>query len=210
MTHWLEEAEKDLQQEPKKLRVCWTRIQQKTDDIKKNYEANKEAYDGFINTMQNICQRANNLPPEAREPWGIIESKAKESKLDSHLVSFLTRERFDMRVPTKFFPFMKLRHYKHVRKIMFSVSKDMGMANVEVYEDFIAKTRLNKKDGSEDKNTFDDGLERFRLVYHYTLNDLNDNLALKILDWLAFREDMEYLSFTEKDIKRLGQTRSSM
>lgn len=210
MTHWLNEAENEIQQEPTKPKVSRTRIQQKIEDINKNYEANKEAYDGFINNLFNLCQRANNLPSEAREPWGIIETKARESKMNSHLFSFLTHERFDMRVTTKSFPFMKLRHYKHLRKVMFSVSKTMGMVNVEVYEDFVAKTRLNKDDGTKEKDVVNDGLDRFHLVYHYAIKELNDKLAIKLLDWLAFKEEMDYLPFTEKDVKRVGKRRSTM
>jgi hypothetical protein len=210
MTHWLEEAELEKQDGPKKKqKVSRTVIQQKTEDIRQNYKVNNEAYDGFINAFFSICQRANNLPPELREPWGMIESKAKESKMDSHLYSFLSRERFDMRVPTKSFPFMKLRHFKHVRQIMFSVSKDMGMSNVEIYENYITKTRLNKEDGSEDKPDRDDGLDRFHLVYHYPIDLLDNKLALTIIDWLAFKEEIDHLPFKEDQIKRVGKTRTA-
>jgi hypothetical protein len=210
MTHWLEEAEKEKLQEPKKHKVSRTIIQQKADDIKKNYEANKDAYDDFIQSLFVLCQRANNLPPGARDPWGIIEAKAKKSKMDSHLVSFLTRERFDMRVPTKSFPFMKLKHYKHIRQVMFSISKEMGMTNVEVYEDFVTKRRLNKDDGNQEKDIVDDGLDRMHIVYHYSIKELEEGLALKILDFLVFKKDAEHLPFTKKDIKRIGRTRSTM
>jgi len=210
MTHWLEEAEQGLEEEPqKKRKLSRTIVQQKAENIRKNYEANKDAYDGFINNLFSVCQRANNLPPEMREPWRMIESKAKVSKLDSHLFSFISRERFDMRVATKSFPFIKLRHYKHVRKIMVSVSKDLGMANIEVYDDFIAKKRLNKTDGSEEKHDRDDGLDRFHVVYHYPINLLGKEIALKILDWLVFKEEVEYLPFKEEQIKRVGKTRSA-
>lgn len=210
MTHWLEEAEHEKQEDPRrKQKVSRTIIQQKTEDIRKNYEANKEAYDNFINALFSVCQRANSLPAEMREPWGIIETKAKESKLNSHLFSFLTRERFDMRAPTKSFPFMKLQHYKHVRKIMFSVSKDMGMANVEVYEDYVVKSRLNNEDGSQEKTKINDGLDRFHLVYHYTIGEMNDPLTMQILDWLAFKEEIDYMPFKKEQIKRLGKIQSA-
>jgi hypothetical protein len=209
MAHWLEEAENEKQEEVKKPRVSRTKIQQKTEDIRKNYEANKEAYDGFINSLFTLCQRANNLPPESREPWGMIESKSKESKLNSHLYSFSTRERFDMKVPIKSFPFIKLRHFKHVRKVMFSVSKTHGMSNIEILDDYIAKTRLSKDDGVDIKEVIDDGLERYHLIFHIAIKDLNEALTLKLLDWLAFRKDLDHLPFTEKDIKRNGKTRTS-
>jgi hypothetical protein len=210
MTHWLEEAELEKQDGlKKKKKVSRNVIQQKTEDIRQNYKANNEVYDGFINAFFATCQRANNLPPELREPWGLIESKAKENKMDNHLYSFISRERFDMRVPTKSFPFMKLRHFKHVRKIMFSISKDMGMTNIEVFEDYVAKTRLNKVDGTEDKPDKYDGLDRFHLVYHYAINMLDNNLALKILDWLAFKEEIDHLPFKKDQIKRVGKRRTA-
>ena len=209
MAHWLEEAENEKQEEVKKPRVSRTEIQQKTEDIRQNYETNKKAYDDFITALFTLCQRANTLPPESREPWNIIESKARESKMNSHLYSFITRERFDMRAPIKSFPFIKLRHFKHVRKVMFSVSKTLGMVNIEVYEDYIAKTRISKDDGGEIKEVVDDGLERYHLIYHFAIKDLNEDLSLKLLDWLTFREDLEHLPFTKKDIKRTGKTRAS-
>jgi len=205
----LEEAEKEKPEEVHKPRVSRTKIQQKIEDIKQNYEANKKAYDDFINALFSLCQRANTLPPESREPWGLIESKAKESKMNSHLYSFLTRERFDMRVPTKSFPFIKLRHFKHVRKVMFSISTTLDMVNVEVYEDYIAKTRLSENYDSDNKYSGDDGLDRYHFVYHYAIKELNETLALNLLDWMAFREDIDHLPFTTEDIKRNGKTRPS-
>ncbi len=209
MTHWLEEAEKRDQQEPEKPKVSQVKVQQKIDDTRKNYDSNKEAYDSFINSFFSLCQRANNLPPDSREPWGIIEAKARKSKMNSHLFSFQSRERFDKRVSTKSFPFMKMRHYKHIRKIMVSVSKDMGMANVEVYENYLAKTKMNMDDGSYEKPPSNDGLDRFHFVYHYPIKQLNDKTGLDLLDWLVCKNELKHLPFKKEDIKRLGKIRST-
>ena len=209
MEHWLEQAENKKQEKVNKSKVSRTKIRRKMEGIKQNYEANKEAYDGFINSLFTTCQRANNLPPEAREPWDNIESQARTSKLDNHYFTFGARERFDKKVPAKTFPFIKTRHYKHVRKIMIAVSETLGMVNIEVYEDYLAKTRLLTDDKSDYSTFIDDGLERSHYIYHYSIKDLNESLMLNLLDWLVFMKDLIHLPFKEKDIKRPMQIRSS-
>lgn len=206
MTHWLEEAENKKQEKVNKSKVSRTKIRHKMEEIKQNYEANKEAYDGFINSLFTLCQRANNLPPEAREPWEEIESKARKSKLDNHYFTFGTRERFDKKVPTKSFPFIKTRHYKHVRKIMIAVSETIGMVNIEVYEDYLAKTRLLTDNKSDESTFIDDGIERSHFIYHYSIKDLNENLKLNLLDWLVFKKGIQHLPFNKEDIKRPAKT----
>ncbi len=206
MTHWLEEAENKKQEKVNKSKVSRTKIRNKMEGIKQNYETNKEVYDGFINSLFTVCQRANNLPPESRQPWDAIESKARASKLDNHYFTFGTKERFDKKVPTKTFPFIKTRHYKHVRKIMIAISETIGMVNIEVYQDYLAKTRLLTDDKSDSSTFIDDGLERSHFIYHYSINGLNEALMLNLLDWLVFKKGMEHLPFKKEDIKRPAKT----
>jgi len=201
MTHWLEEAEREEQLKKQRPTHESAKIQDKIFRINKNFEANKEAYEKFIDNLHDLCERANHLPSEKREPWNHIEVKSRESKLDNHLYTFSTDERLDKVVPTSRFPFFKKQHFKHIRQIYFAVSKEMGKCEIEVKDDYLAKTRLNLDDGKESDKPSIDGLPRIKVVFLYDINDLNKENAMKILDWLAFKIDVKSLPFGEEHFK---------
>jgi hypothetical protein len=201
MSHWLEDAERDEQRKKQKPLKESAKIQDKMFRIKQNYEVNHEAYLAFINRLQEICERANNLPAEKKEPWNHIDAKAKESKLENHLYYFSTNQRFEKRVITKSFPFVKNQHYKNIRVAYFSISKEMGKVEVEIKEDFLAKTRLSADDNSQEKEWIDDGLKRMDMIFLYDITDFDKEHALKILDWLVFKEDFKSLPFREEHFK---------
>jgi hypothetical protein len=201
MTHWLEDAERDEQRKIHKPLKESAKIQDKIFRINQNYEANHQQYESFTSRLKEICERANNLPAEKKEPWNHIDGKAKESKLENHLYYFSTSQRFDKRVITKSFPFIKNQHFKHIRVIYFSISKEMGKAEIEVKEDYLAKTRLSSDDSSQVKDFIDDGLQRMDVIFLYNISDLNHELAFKILDWLVFKEDVKSLPFGEEHFK---------
>ena len=140
MSHWLEDAEREEQHKIHKPLKDSAKIQDKMFRIKQNYEANKDSYEVFVNRLKDLCERANNLPMEKRDPWLHIDTKAKDSKLENHLYYFSTSERFDKRLITKAFPFVRNQHFKHIRVIYFSVSKEMDKAEIELKEDYLAKT----------------------------------------------------------------------
>jgi len=201
MSHWLEEAEREEQHKKQKPLKESAKIQDKMFRIKQNYEVNNEAYEAFISRLQDICERANNLPAERRDPWNHIDAKGKESKLQNHLYYFSTSQRFEKRVITKSFPFVKNQHYKNIRVAYFSISKEMGKAEVEIKEDFLAKTRLSADDASEIKDWVDDGLKRMDMIFLYNIADFDREHAMKILDWLVFKEDFKSLPFREEHFK---------
>jgi hypothetical protein len=200
-SHWLEDAEREEQQ--KRLRPLreGARIQDKIHRVKENYEANHELYDEFIAYLADLSERANNLPTEKKHPWMNIEHKKKESKYENNMYGFSTAERISRNVITKAFPFVKTQHYKHVHNLYVSVSKKMGLAEVEVWDDYLAKTRLNLDDGKETEVLMDDGLPRLRVVFEYPIKQLDKQLAYKILDWLAFKSDVKSLPFNEEHFK---------
>jgi len=201
MSHWLEDAEREEQRKKQKPLRESAKIQDKMFRIQQNYEANREAYEAFVGRLKDICERANNLPAEKKEPWKHIDAKAKDSKLENHLYYFSSSERFDKRVITKSFPFVKNQHYKHIRVIYFSVSKEMGKAEVEVKEDYLAKTKLSADDNGQIKDFLDDGLKRIDVIFLYNISDFQKEDALKILDWLVFKEDLKSLPFGEEHFK---------
>lgn len=202
MAHWLEDSEREERKKKRKPARESARIQDKMFRIKKNYEKNKDIYEEFIAQIHNLVERVNNLPAEKREPFKYLEAKAKESKLGNHLYIFSSSERAEKRIATKSFPFYKNQYYKHIRIIYFCISKEMDMAEIEVKENYLAKTRM-KSHGSEehDIDLLDDGLTRVDVLFLYKIKKLNKDLAFRVLDWIAFKEDLNYLPFTEEDFK---------
>ncbi len=201
MAHWLEEAEREEIRKKQKVSKESARIQDKMFRIQQNYSANKETYDKFINMMHDLCERANALPPDKRDPWNVIEFKPKESKLDNHLYQASTNKGFDKTVAIKSFPFIKSQHYKHVHSVYFAVSKDMGMVEIEVKDDYLAKSRMRTDDSRDTDFLIDDGLKRVDIVFRYEMDKLDKELAIKILDFLVFRADFKSLPFGEEHFK---------
>ncbi|MBE0640089.1 MAG: hypothetical protein IH598_16365 [Bacteroidales bacterium] len=201
MAHWLEEAERDEIRKKQKTSKESAKIQDKIFNIEQNYISNKEKYEQFIEMVNDLCERANSLPAEKREPWKIIEFKAKESKLNNHLYHASTSEGFDKTVAVKSFPFIKNQHYKHVHSIFFSVSKELGMIEIEVKDDYLAKSRMRSDDSKDTALLVDDGLKRVDIVFKYEMDKLDKDLAFKILDFLVFKSDFKALPFGEEHFK---------
>lgn len=201
MSHWLEEAEREELLRRQRPTHDSAKIQDKIFRINKNYEINGQAYDKFIEILHDVCERANHLPSEKREPWNHIEIKSKESKLNNHLFTFTTDERIDKVVTTSRFPFFKRQHFKHIRHIYFAVSKEMGKCEIEVKDDYLAKTRLNLDDGKEFDRPANDGFQRVNVIFMFDIENLTKEIAIKILDWLAFKNDLKSLPFGEEHFK---------
>lgn len=200
MSHWLEEAEREEQRRKERPSRESAKIQDKILRIQQNYDINKEAYENFIAHFSDLCQRANNLPHEKKLPWVHIDFRMKESKLQNHLYYASTSQAIDRTVKTRSFPFFKRQHYKHLRAIHFNVSKKMNYAEIEVRDDYLAKTRLKSED-DEKKGIYDDGFKRVKVVFEYEMNKLDKNLGVLILDFLAFKHDISGLPFSEEDFK---------
>jgi len=201
MAHWLEEAEREEMRKQQRLSKNSAKIQDKIFRIRQNYEANKELYEQFLEVMHDFCQRANSLPAEKREPWKQIEFKAKESKLENHLYLASTSKSFDKTVAVKTFPFIKTQHYRHIHHIYFSLSKEMGMVEIEVKDDYLAKSRMRTDESKDTDFLIDDGLKRINVIFQYEIDKLDKELAVKILDWLVFKENLKSLPFREEHFK---------
>jgi len=200
MTHWLEEAEREERRKQKRPSQESARIQDKIFRIQENYKTNKEPYEDFIHYFFDLCERANNLPHEKKLPWAMIDFRAKESKLNNHLYNASTSERIEKNIVIKSFPFFKRQHYKHLRSIYFNLSKKMNFVEVEVRDDYLAKSRLSLDE--KDKNEIlNDGLPRFKMIYEVDIKRLDRQLATIVLDWLAFKNNVQALPFTEADYK---------
>ena len=197
MAHWLDEIER---QESRRRGSASgsARVQDKKFRIQQNYAKNKDIYDGFIKKIQNLVNRVNNLPIEHREVFGKINEKLKDTRLDNHLSYFSSSRRIEK---TEFkgilHPF-KTVHYKHVRVIYFNVAKLMDKVEVEIYEELLEKKRHDGQIIPENENLHQSHKPhsekgKFHEIYYYEMSELKDELAIKIIDWLAFHEEVQHI-----------------
>lgn len=200
MPHWLEEAEREEQRKKERPSRESAKIQDKILNIRQNYAANKDTYEHFITYFFDLLERANNLPHEKKLPWVHIDFRLKESKLENHLYYAGTSEPIDKMVKTRSFPFFKRQHYKHVRSVHFNVSKKMDFSEIEIRDDYLAKTRLKSDDG-ETSDIYEDGFRRVKVVFEYEMKKLDKSLGVLLLDWLAFKADVSSLPFSEEHFK---------
>lgn len=200
MPHWLEEAEREEQRKKERPSRESAKVQDKIFRIRQNYEANKETYENFIAYFFDLLERANNLPHEKKLPWVQIYFKMKESKLDNHLYYAETSETIDKIVKTRSFPFIKRQHFKHLCSVHFNVSKKMDFAEIEIRDDYLAKTRLKSTDG-EHSDIYDDGFKKVKVVFEYEMSKLDKNLGISLLDWLTFKAGVNTLPFSEEHFK---------
>ena len=195
MGHWLDDIER---QESRKHGHASdsARIQDKKFRIQQNYAKNMKVYDGFINRLHALVDRVNNLPMEYREEFGKINFREKESKLNNRLRYFSSSRRTQkIEFKSILSPFKSV-HYKHVRLIYFNVAKLMDKVEVEIHEEFLEKKRRDGKVVPEHENPHEfhkphSEKGKFHEIYYYDMEKLTDDLAYRILDWLAFKESVD-------------------
>jgi hypothetical protein len=197
MAHWLDEIER---QESRRRGSASSsaRIQDKKFRIQQNYAKNKEIYDGFITKMQNLVNRVNNLPLIHRDVFGKINDQVKDSKLDNHLTLFSSSRRVERTEFKSLLKPFKSVHYKHVRVIYFNIAKLIDKVEVEIYEELLEKKRHDGKVIPEHEDPHHShrphsDKDKFHQIYYYDMDKLTDELAIKILDWLAFHEDINHI-----------------
>jgi len=216
MANWLEEAEqrqKRHQHDPESLSQ---KILEKKEGIKENYSRNHQAYDQFIAQLNNYVQRVNNLPPEERGAFGKIKSTTKKTRLDNHLAIFASSQRQNKTKFLFFFPLLKDEHSKNIRVIYLCVSKNLGMIDVEIRETQLIRTRLKEKTKPE-KVIFPDAKEqnihrhkhihhqiepetgdgKFHVLYTFEIAKLSNDIAIEIIEWLAFKREITEISIYE-------------
>jgi hypothetical protein len=202
VSHWLDEIEKTERRKHRSSSDS-ARIQDKKFRIQQNYEKNRDAYDGFMQKLHSLVERVNSLPFEYREVFNKINDKEKKSKLDNHLHVFSSSRRTQKMQFRSLLRPLKNVHFKHVRVIYFNVAKIMDKVEVEVLEELLEKKRRDgkiipeheeekgfKKPESED--------DKFHEIYLYDMEKLNEEFAYQVIDWLAFKENVEYLSIVNE------------
>ncbi len=197
MAHWLDEIER-RESRRRGSGSSSARVQDKKFRIKQNYEKNKEIYESFMSNMMTLVSRVNSLPIEYREVFGKINSHRKDTRLDNHLTYFsgstsIQKTRFKGLLS----PFKSV-HYKHVRVIYFNVAKHMDKVEVEIYEELLEKKRRDGKVVPEHEDPHAShkphaGRDKFHEIYYYEMDKLTEELALQIIDWLTFREEVYHI-----------------
>ncbi|HQN97967.1 MAG TPA: hypothetical protein PKU86_00810 [Bacteroidales bacterium] len=190
MSNWLEDAERHAQrgngeEQSERLKV-------RIDRVKENYEKNAQTYNAFINSIKGLVNRANALPAEYRVPFGRIKHKTKQTRLNNYLNIFSSSRRIRLSSKKgllgKLFP----THYKHIRVIFISVSKHLDRIDLEIKEDMLERKRMNE-DGHTGKPHRKNEKERTDLLIHLDFKLLNEELAQKIIDYLAFKCEVKQI-----------------
>ncbi len=205
MAHWLEEEENRQKRKKDRLERARERILLKKESIKKNYLKNKGKYNGFIAELDKMVEGVNNMPLDKRKVFGKISSKSKKTKLDNQFHFFGSSSRFKKRKNKGLFSRLKLYHYKHIRVIYFSIAKEMDKVEIETKESYLIRER-KKERVSDEKKSHDEvnkheGEERDDRLYIFDIDKLNRNVAMYIIDWLVFIEDIEHLPFESQGIR---------
>jgi hypothetical protein len=197
MAHWLDEIEWQ-ESRRKGSGSSSARVQDKKFRIQQNYAKNKAFYEGFLESMHNLVGRVNNLPLQYREIFGKINTQSKESKLENHLTMFSSSRRVEKTEFKSILQPFKTIHYKHARVIYFMVAKQMDKVEVEIYEELMEKKRHDGKviPEHEDPNHSHkprSEKDKFHEIYYYGMESLTNELALQIIDWLSFREEVQHI-----------------
>lgn len=197
MSHWLDELEK-IEGRRRSSASGSARVQDKKFRIRQNYEKNQALYDGFLEKLHNLTERVNSLPLEYREEFGKISSRQKESHLENHLHYFSSSRRTQKLTFKSILKPLKTIHFKHIRIIYFNVAKLMDKVEVEIHEELLEKKRRDGKVIPEHENPLDfkkpqSEKDKFHEIYYYDMDKLTDELAYKILDWLAFKEEVNHI-----------------
>ena len=203
MANWLENAEQESFGKKSKNRRDAGFLDRKT-RIEKNYEANKKEYNNFIKTLNELIGRVNRLPLKQKQPFGNIDLKFKDSKFNNQLNIYSSSKRYEKQIFKKTFyrllegAFTRLfvpSHFKHVRIVYVSVSSQSGKIGLEVKETALLKTKaIVDKELVKKHNKYSDK-NRFHEYFHYNIDKLNKDLAMQIVDWLAFKNELKDLLF---------------
>lgn len=192
--HWIEEAEQQLNKRESTRKSIHSRIDQKKNDVKTNWDENHDAFLTFLDSMEDSIDRVNNLPREARLEFGRIEWKEKSSSLQNHLTKFSSSRRKIIRKFNGLLSPFKPVHYKNTRNIFVSLSRSIGYVLIEIKEIHAPRIRLE-----ENHESMLAALIRFfkkkertvthRAKVHIKMEELSNELVLYCIDYLAFKND---------------------
>jgi len=166
-----------------------------------HHEASKAAYESFIATLSNMCERANQGLEKQDDPQNSIELQKQSSTPENRLHSFSTSKRFYKIVPTLSSPFEKIQHYKHVRVISFTDSPKMGKCDISIKDVCLIKTRMNHHEPKNASRLSNSDFSHAQRVFSCNISDLNKYTADKIFGWLLFKNELNSLPFYKEQVK---------
>lgn len=192
MSHWLEEAER--KQNPKKENISRAdRIRKRYLKIQENLKNNGDQFDEFTKDLHNLIDRVSKLPAYQNKPFRKMECREKDSKLNNHLNIFSSSRRIDDRKIWSFLPFFSSDHFKHFRVLYISISGRDGKCEIELKENFLKREALGF-----DKNNLKvrpSKSDKFHVIYTFPISHLDHELALEVIDWLAFAKEISDCAF---------------
>lgn len=208
MAHWLEEAENDGSSIKPGSSLQHERTLHKKENILANYLKFRQEYDDFVSQIHHLIDRVNSLPMIKREPFGQMEARLKDSKLDNNLNIFSSSRRLIRTGRIGIFSWFKKYHFKHIRVVYLHVSKVPGKAEMEIKENYLVRTALNPKTKSRKDIQPAGKSEKLHVLLYIDMNKLNNEVALDIIDWLAFSRQLEDTTFfkniSDQDIRYIS------
>ena len=191
MPHFLEEIERKQKRERRRSRKLELKIEEKKRLISENYQANKDAYLAFIQTMYDMVRRVNELEPELRDAFKKLAVASKNSKLDNKL-HFFSSSRREQKLD--FFSWLKPKHFKNIRVFYIYISTEPGFVTFEFKENKLERKRISSSQEKEEasKKT-SDRKDRVHVSYHYPLARLDNEVAHQLIDWLVYKDQLHDL-----------------
>jgi hypothetical protein len=177
MKNWLEEIEEQEQKKEALSEQARNRIQIKKEKTALNYQQNGEKYDIFISRLNELIQKVNNFSQDKKKDFIEIDSRLKDTDFDNKLFVFSSSKRISTHKMRFYFFGKEILRFKQIRVIYLSISKEMGKVDIEYKEKFLPK-------GHEDNYSTKDT----HYLYELDFDILTENLAYRIVNWLAFKE----------------------
>ena len=199
MSNWLEQAESVYAFGDVDIRLD-ERLEKKRSAIEKNYRLHHHEYDSIITQLKSLIDRINNLPVEFRHPYGKLNFHYKESKLNNRLHYVSSSYRIKKRLYNSIFRFFKQYTFKKVRVAYFTVSSEEGFIDIELKENLLLKVRMDREGKHEKiRRPRPNNSDRKDYRFMFDLNAVTVSVSREIIDWLAFKTEMEEVSFFEKE-----------
>jgi hypothetical protein len=188
MAHWLEEEEQ-RHNPGRKAAAREEFINRKRLQVSENYQAIGVAYVGFIDDLYQLASRVNNLPVQSRADFGSIDGKSKDSHLNNHLNIFSSSRRIRKTPLLRFLSFVRGKSFKNIRVAYFSISVKTGMVDVEIKENMLQRTVIKEGKAAPESGKGNHRVEHFLAAV--PVEFLTHELALGMIDWLAFKTGSE-------------------
>lgn len=192
MSHWLEEAEK-RQAAEKDDQTRAEKLRKKIVKIEENKALYGAQYETFTKDLHQLVERAAKLADTPERPFRKMESREKDSKLSNQINIFYSSRRLSRRRWWTSLPFFNALQFKHLRVIFINLSSKAGYCEIELKENILLREALGVARTLKNRSFSKSG--KLHLVYPFSINELNHELALEMIDWLAFVKEIKDCSF---------------